>query len=630
MLCQPIKISDSQYRCLFMVVYENNDVELMTSLLAYISFSNSNSLYYIFANFIEKEIYDYYTKSELKNLIPTEETAKYNSKLNDINYLYLKQLEKDKYFFINVISNKPDDIILMTSMKVFDDISYGKFPIYPKSHGEQLFSVKDNILNLAFPDTSGIMVDIVAIYGQAEIYWENAPDKIINLNGNGGKISLCSGKELTKKNNYINKLIIKNKIENNNNSEEEAGFVFYVKYHLRDPNINFDKIIYGNSKEISYQSSDFPISLFSKLDSRYNDINIGVTFKDCLIDESGEFDSTLLYISAQLDKEKTIYTAKINPEITPSMEKSIIGNYNPALSRVQVFLSEESLKNYNIKDEYNPSLYIKINKENNIDNNLFKIFDIDAEVSGLNDGIIPKENIYHYGKIRDTDLFISFYKLKTDKNRPFMKIEIAFNSDNLNFAISESKNTKVNTTFLEAKKRNGKSIITLKRKENAEIYYLVIYKNDRTKNEKYLNNYSFKYINVISEKDLIDYQILYPSDFIYDETIKENDNILISCIFYKLDINREKANITYFMKVIDKSTYINNESYDTIAMTESPHHISYIRNPEDNEGKITLTAKGNLKNWGYLNIIAKIQKDDNIEYISYGGKKNLRNIIEEN
>ena len=630
MLCQPIKISDSQYRCLFMVVYENNDVELMTSLLAYISFSNSNSLYYIFANFIEKEIYDYYTKSELKNLIPTEETAKYNSKLNDINYLYLKQLEKDKYFFINVISNKPDDIILMTSMKVFDYISYGKFQIYPKSHGEELFSVKDNILNLAFPDNSGIMVDIVAIYGQAEIYWENAPDKIINLNGNGGKISLCSGKELTKKNNYINKLIIKNKIENNNNSEEEAGFVFYVKYHLRDPNINFDKIIYGNSKEISYQSSDFPISLFSKLDSRYNDINIGVTFKDCLIDESGEFDSTLLYISAQLDKEKTIYTAKINPEITPSMEKSIIGNYNPALSRVQVFLSEESLKNYNIKDEDNPSLYIRINKNNNIESNKFKTFYIDAEVSGVNDDIIPKERLYHYGKIRDTGDVSTIYKLKADKNRPFMRIQLAFNSKNLNFVISDSENKKVNTTFLEAKKRNGKISISLKKKDNTEIYYLQIYKNKETKNEIYLNNYSFKYINIKSEEELIDYKILDSSDISYSETIKEKDNIIISCIFNKLDIGKEEANITYFLKVIDNSTYINNESYDTIAMTESPHHISFKKNPKDNEGKIILTAKGNLMNWGYLNVIAKIQKGDNVEFISYDGRKNLRNLIEDN
>lgn len=80
MLCQPTKIIDNQYRCLFMIVYDNNDVELMTSLLAHIPFSNSNALYNIFANFIEKEIYDEYSESELKHLIPTDETAKYIGK----------------------------------------------------------------------------------------------------------------------------------------------------------------------------------------------------------------------------------------------------------------------------------------------------------------------------------------------------------------------------------------------------------------------------------------------------------------------------------------------------------------------------------------------------------------------
>ena len=35
-------------------------------------------------------------------------------------------------------------------------------------------------------------------------------------------------------------------------------------------------------------------------------------------------------------------------------------------------------------------------------------------------------------------------------------------------------------------------------------------------------------------------------------------------------------------------------------------------------------------NWGYLNIIAQIQKGDNVEFISYDGRKNLRNMIEDN
>ena len=625
MLCKPTKISDDQYRCLFISVYDNNDVDLTTSLITYASSVNPSSSIFMYASYIKRNIYDEYIINELKNSIPEYETAQYNTKIDKINYIFLNQLETDKYLFINVISDKPDDIILMTSKKIMNYLQYDLFEINPKSYGEQLFSIQQNKIRFDFPVKYDIMVDIVAIYGQAEISWRNEPNKIFNLNGNGDKISLCSGKDR-------NQLIIIKKKDNYNNliTLQDAGFVFYMKYHLRDPEINLDEIIYGKSTEISYQNNVFPISLYSKIGSDYNDINIRVTFKDCLIDESGEFNSSLLYISTQLIKEKTIYLIKADSDLSPSTEKAIIGNFNPVLSTVQAFVSEESLKNYNVKAEYNPSLYIRINQDNSIKNNLFKIFDIDAEVSGVNDGIIPKENIYHYGKVRDTDWISTFYKLKTDENRPFMRIEIAFNSDNLNFVISESENSKVNTTFLEVKKRNGKISISLKRKDNIEIYYLLINKNKETKNEKYLNNYSFKYINVKSEKDLIDYQIIYPLDFIFDETKKENDNILISCIFYKLDIDRDKANITYFMKVIDKSTYINNESYDTIAMTESPHHISYKRNPEDNEGKITLTAEGNLKSWGYLNILAKIQKDDNIEYISYGGKKNLRNMIEKN
>ena len=104
------------------------------------------------------------------------------------------------------------------------------------------------------------------------------------------------------------------------------------------------------------------------------------------------------------------------------MEKSIIGNYNPALNTLQIFLSEESLKNYNVKDEDNPCVYIRINKDNNIENNKFKAFDIDAEIVGVNDGIIPKERLYHYGKIRDTDWISTNYKLKTDNNRVTQKI----------------------------------------------------------------------------------------------------------------------------------------------------------------------------------------------------------------
>ena len=57
---------------------------------------------------------------------------------------------------------------------------------------------------------------------------------------------------------------------------------------------------------------------------------------------------------------------------------------------------------------------------------------------------------------------------------------------------------------------------------------------------------------------------------------------------------------------------------------ESPFYAVYKRNPEDTNGKITLTAKGNLSNWVILQVVAQIQKDTMLEYVTYNGKYNLR------
>ena len=114
----------------------------------------------------------------------------------------MNQLETGKYLFINVISDKSDDIILMTSKKIMNYLQYDLFEINPKSHGEQLFSIQQNKIRFDFPVQDDIMVDIVAISGQAEIYWGNSPEKIFNLNGNGDRISLYSS-------NFRKNLIIK-------------------------------------------------------------------------------------------------------------------------------------------------------------------------------------------------------------------------------------------------------------------------------------------------------------------------------------------------------------------------------------------------------------------------------------
>jgi hypothetical protein len=88
MLCKPIQISDDQYRCLFIAVYDNKDVELMTTLLAYASSVNSSSLNYIYASYIERNIYDEYIINDLINSIPTYETAIFNNKSDGIDLIF--------------------------------------------------------------------------------------------------------------------------------------------------------------------------------------------------------------------------------------------------------------------------------------------------------------------------------------------------------------------------------------------------------------------------------------------------------------------------------------------------------------------------------------------------------------
>ena len=157
------------------------------------------------------------------------------------------------------------------------------------------------------------------------------------------------------------------------------------------------------------------------------------------------------------------------------------------------------------------------------------------------------------------------------------------------------------------------------------MYYLIIYKRGRTTSELYLNNYAFKYFNGKTENDLIDYKILGSPEITISES-KDELKDAISCTFNRIDILDNTANVTYFFKVVDNRTHHYGEEVNTIAVTESPYFTVYKRNPQyDNNGTITLTAKDyDLSNWVYLNVIAQVQQNNILEYVSYNGKVFVR------
>ena len=150
-----------------------------------------------------------------------------------------------------------------------------------------------------------------------------------------------------------------------------------------------------------------------------------------------------------------------------------------------------------------------------------------------------------------------------------MRIQVAFNSDNTDFYISDKFSwQRTNMTGITSQKERGKIFATLStEKLNLEYIYLIFYQKKET-DIKNLYNYVFKYINAGTKEEFVDHKILDDENIIYKENINDNnpEESTIECTFHKIDIDKSKANITYFFKVVDSKSYIKGENSDTIAV----------------------------------------------------------------
>ena len=624
-ICIPQYLDDDQYRCLFMVTYDDEDERLQMPLFVHAASVNQSATTNAYGSFIERKYYDQLDLDTLRSRIPTFETASYSTARTGLDYLYTTlSFGRDKfYFFVNVISDRSDNIMIITSLPMYNILNPQNYEFYPNPSSEQLLSVSVEKLKLKFFTTSSLIVNIVTLGGEAEVIWEKDPNTVYNLRGKGDRLSLTSGTNL-------NEIIITKRSEQKPENEDDAGFVFYVSYLMRDEDNNFDEIQYGKSLEIGYRDTHLPVHLYSKIGSTNTDLNLAVTFRDSDIDVEGEYIFSPLIVRAALAKESTIYKSKQSSELAPSFGKTVFGIYDPAIKTAQVFLDVDAISSFNVRSEDNPTLYLSIEESESVPSQKYSKFSIEAQFNIINSGIIPAEKSFNYGRF--SGKILNAYRLKIDKSKTYMIIEIAFNSELLTYAINDQLLMRNNTELIvKSQKARGKSLLTVKNPKNTEFLYLLIFhrNNDISKNYDtyYLFNYVFKYINVEKEDEFTDFKILgNKNELEYEEKDDEEDKTLkvIKCTFNKIDIDKDKANITYFFKVVENSTLIYGESVETIAVMQSDYYTVYKRNPEDNNGKITLTAKGSLSNWAYLQVIAQIQQDTILDYVAYKGVVNIR------
>ena len=620
-LCKPNFIGDNQYSCLFMIIYDEQDILQNMDLLVYSKSNNKADTIEISANFISQNLYHEFNIEELRNNIPSYQNAQYDSIRDDFNYLYIKLNEekKGKYLYVNIISYSSDDIMIVASINSYENIEKGKQLFYPSARTEQLIQVKEENLIIEFFSKTSLVVNIENLGGEADIRWEEDEKAFYNIRNKGKSLTLTTS-------NVYKKLIIK-KINSDNKTKEglDPGFVFLLSYHSRDNNTNFEQVSFGNNNEIAYLNTSLPIILFSKSIDYSTDINLAITFKDNIIDKEGYYKSSPLLIKAALDKRDIIYSLKLNPEFEPIPEHCINGYYDPAIKTAQVFMQSKILKNFNISEKDFPTLYLYIGRKNKSEEIINNNFNIQAQFTRMNNLVIPNENIFYYGKYYG--IVTQYYKLKTDKKKELMKIILSFNSKELLWSIGQqsahSNSTDLNINAIEER---GKIMITIKPGEK-DFIFLNIFKNSTEEKEE-LQNYVFKYINIAKDSEFIDYKILNNNGSI--NYIEEKEKI--TCSFNKINIpQNEEVNITYFFKIINAKDYIENESIKTIALTQSPYISTYKRNPtNDNNGKITLSINEDFPQWTYLQVIAQIQHYGVIDYVAYEGIYKERKINPDN
>ena len=136
----------------------------------------------------------------------------------------------------------------------------------------------------------------------------------------------------------------------------------------------------------------------------------------------------------------------------------------------------------------------------------------------------------------------------------------------------------------------------------------------------------FKYITADTQEEFFDYTMKSPLINCSVTPIKNNEDMSnVECTFDKINSDNGDIDVTYFLKIVENSTYIYGEEMATIAVTESPNQVFFKRNPATVENdKIKLSGEGSFSNWGYINVIAQVQQNNIVEFVAYNGKMEIK------
>ena len=601
-LCKTEKVDkdddeDNKYRCLFVVINKDNitnseENEKNLLLFPFINENIDDLNLNIYADYINKTIYDNFDNETLSQLIPNNNSQYKNKIINKTtNFIRIENITHEKYLYVSIETNK-ETLLEILSQEISENKN-----AYELTNPKKIQTISINGLNASISldftksDISEYSILLTTVYGKSTIYFEDNPNEkyTANVRENSLFLSLDSKK---------GKLILE---------KIDEGHVFYITVLDKEKSV-INELIYSRASRFSFNNIPEQMLFYENIPVNNDSVNINFQLYNIL-----QINNTFNICVALLSKEE-MQEIKYNISKINNMTFIAEGQLSP------ITLSSNIHLNHDLNNE-NKS-YVLIILQPTFDTSNKKMI-LGISLTKVNSLIYPSERIYYYGELNKYDRVT--YKLEGNEKYHLMRLELGHNSGDINWSVKrtyEEKNYTMNDTdlsFVIEYWHNGRELLTMYI-ENGEDIYLTIFKKQNIRRNKNISyNYAFKYINAGKNGDFKNY-VVKQDNLIYNE----DDKAIKIYEFW----NEHPKNVimSYYMRAIQYDNYVTSETLNSISLIESKGSFltdkAYITDEETSENLVEFYLRNSLnamKSYFLNCYIAVIEDNNNIELLSYEG-----------
>ena len=601
-LCKSEKVDkdddeDNKYRCLFVVVNKDNitnseENEKNLLLFPFINENIDDLNLNIYADYINKTIYDNFDNESLSQLIPNNNSQYKNKIINKTtNFIRIENITHEKYLYVSIETNK-ETLLEILSQEISENKN-----AYELTNPKKIQTISINGLNASISldftksDISEYSILLITVYGKSTIYFEDNPNEkyTADVRENSLFLSLDSKK---------GKLILE---------KIDEGHVFYITVLDKEKSV-INELIYSRASRFSFNNIPEQMLFYENIPVNNDSVNINFQLYNIL-----QINNTFNICVALLSKEE-MQEIKYNISKINNMTFIAEGQLSP------ISLSSNIHLNHDLNNENKSNVFIILQPTFDTSN---KKMILGISLTKVNSLIYPSERIYYYGELNKYDRVT--YKLEGNEKYHLMRLELGHNSGDINWSVKrtyEEKNYTMNDTdlsFVIEYWHNGRELLTMYI-ENGEDIYLTIFKKQNIRRNKNISyNYVFKYINAGKNGDFKNY-VVKQDNLIYNE-----DDKAIK-IYEFWNVHPKNVIMSYYMRTIQYDNYVTSETLNSISLIESKGSFltdkAYITDEETSENLVEFYLRNSLnamKSYFLNCYIAVIEDNNNIELLSYEG-----------